>query len=160
MLWQILCVIALRLCAENWLWHTGWCWGINLLHCHLQCRVAVFQWVSQSSEWNQWQCDYSGWGVNENHYQGFSLCPILMQSTGERWFELLKLHWQCSFGSGQSWSEAGLFCVLILFCFVMCLEMSVIINCDTLSGLMYCCLGPAAQPSCNFGIKCDEDKPF
>lgn len=57
MLWQILCVIALRLCAENWLWHTGWCWGINLLHCHLQCRVAVFQWVSQSSEWNQWQCD-------------------------------------------------------------------------------------------------------
>ncbi len=57
-LWQICQDPALRLCGENW--HTGWCGGIDLLHCHLQCWAAVFsmhqpeQWVEPMLVWLVW----------------------------------------------------------------------------------------------------------
>lgn len=57
---RILCACALRLCGENWQWETWWCGGIDLLHCHLQCWVAVFpmhqpeQWVEPMLVWLVW----------------------------------------------------------------------------------------------------------
>lgn len=57
-LWRICQDPALRLCGENW--HTGWCGGIDLLRCHLQCWAAVFsmhqpeQWVEPMLVWLVW----------------------------------------------------------------------------------------------------------
>lgn len=39
---KFLWATALRCCGEDWHWHTGWCRGIDLLHCYLQCWAAVF----------------------------------------------------------------------------------------------------------------------
>lgn len=81
-----------------------------------------------------------------------------MQSTGEGRFEWQKLmliwHWTIL-------KPRQRFYVLALFCFVMCLEMIIIINCDTLNWLMFYWLGPAVQRLCNVGKKkFDRDQPF
>lgn len=138
---KILCAAAQRLCGECALEHTGGCGCIDLLHRHLQCRASAFP-MCQSEQWVEPMLVWLVWlgGKWKPLSSFFFLCRIHMQSTVERWFVLLKPRRWCSFGAGQSQSEAGF--STCWFCFVL--------PTATLNRLLFYWLGPAGLGSSLF----------
>lgn len=147
--------------GESWHRHTGPSSRhrrSDLLHCHLRCRAAVFpmrqpeQWVEPMLVWLVWL------GGKWKPLSRFSLCCIIMQSTGEViWIAkaaLAMLIWHRTILIA-GWLSTCWFC-FVLSCVLKWASLSTV----TLNGLMFYWLGPAVQPPCHFGKNMTEISYF